>query len=145
MANASSYLALQLDQEMIERTHGIPIASRVTNLAGLPPKTGVAVSAEIGGRYLLRYLMDHQMTLFNAGSQAQHWVTPTPVAPQDASSILFLPQGNAKRRYALLLDPNRIDRILGPHWVVMGQGIEYLLPDGFPLGALATPWPIEVR
>jgi len=66
-----SRLATVMDQEMIEVVRGIVIAARATPHEELPRKDGSAVAAELGGRYLLRYLLPHQVGLFANGSKGQ--------------------------------------------------------------------------
>jgi hypothetical protein len=87
-------LAETLDQEMLEafRIPSIRIASPTTSNEELQQhfrKTGNEVSAEIGGRYLLRYLLADQVGTFTQGSDKMHYVTPTPYAPQDTVAHLF--------------------------------------------------------
>jgi hypothetical protein len=133
-----------LDQEMIER-HGTTIAARNVPDALLPAKTGAEVAREVGDRLLLRYLLPEQVGLFQVGSSKLTFVTPTAFRPEDTVSYLALPAAGKPRSYVLLLDPRKIDRmILGPRWIRGGRGIEYLLPDGFPVGALVLPWEIQI-
>jgi hypothetical protein len=44
----------------------------------------------------------------------------------------------------MLIDPAAVDLIQGPRWVRGGDGIEYLLPHGFPSRALPLAWELEV-
>lgn len=139
-----SWLATVLDQEMLEVARNVAIAPRPTPDAQLPRKTGSQVSAELGGRYLLRYLLPQQVGTYRRGSTQRHWATPTPYAPEETVSWLALPSPTQARLFVLLLDPAKIDDIWGPRWVRFGKGIEYLLPRGFPDGALALPWELPV-
>ena len=117
-----------------------PIASARTPDAGLQWRSGPAVAAELGNRFLLRYLAPSQLGSFTSGSMGRrHWVTPTPYTPQDASTWLALPNAVNLRTSVMLLDPSKIPDIQGPRWVRFGHGIEYLLPKGFPPAALIYP------
>ena len=147
----SSWLATLLDQEMLEavRQPRIPIWPRTTLDGGLPQLQGPQVAAQLGGRYLLRYLLPRQVSDVSIyardGSNAPHWVTPTPYAPDETVSWLALPVPTQSRLFVMLLDPEKITRtICGPRWVRMGKGIEYLLRDGFPKEALVFPWALQV-
>lgn len=142
-----SRLATTLDNEHLADGSVSPsasIAARQTSPASLPQKTGAEVKNELGGRFLLRYLLPTQLGAFNSGSSRQHFVTPTPYSPDESSSWLALPQPQAKRTYVMILDPEQIDVIRGPRWVRFGDGIEYLLPNGFGDAALVLKWPMKV-
>lgn len=131
---------------MLEVVRGVPIAPRGTLDQPLLPKNGPDVSAELGGRYLLRYVLPYQVGWFTNGSLRPHWVTPTPYAPEDTVSYLYLPNPMQQRVFVMLLNPSRIDRpIQGPRWIDLGQGIEYLLPQGFPGEAVVSRWELGVR
>jgi hypothetical protein len=112
------------------------IASQFTPDEMLSQRTGEQVRVEIGGRLLVRYLQTHQTESFINGSDRRHWVTPTPYSPEDTVPYLALPKPVTNRDYAMLLDPVKIDSILGPRWITLGKGIEYLLPNGFPKEAI---------
>lgn len=140
----SSLLATLLDQEMLENRGTVSILPAPTPDAMVPAKSGKAVFEELGGRFLLRYLVPAQLTAFTAGGKGIHWVTPTPYQPEETVSWLALPALSKPRRHALVLDPREIEMICGPRWVRLGGGIEYILPRGFPASALVLPWPIEV-
>jgi hypothetical protein len=128
---------------MIERA-GTHIASATTLDGDLPVRTGAEVAVELGGRFLLRYMLRRQLGDFAGGSMDKHFVTPTPVSARDAGSFLALPSVAERRRYVMLIDPAAIAEIQGPRWVRGGSGIEYLLPNGFPQAALLLGWEIEV-
>jgi hypothetical protein len=139
MAGCAPKLATFLDQERIELA--APIAPRGTPTAGLPLKAGVDVYRELGGRFLLRYLRVSQVDRFALGSATdRHFVTPTPYGPEDAVRFLYLPAPVDPPTFVLVIDPSKVDRILGPRWVRMGDGIEYILPEGFTREALVTSW-----
>lgn len=142
-SNTSSWLATLLDQEMLQ-LNGVRIASRLTPDWRLPRKTGGTVAGELGGRYLLRYVLSSQVGRYASGSSDKHWVTPTPYAPDETVSWLALPNPNSRRTHVLVLDPAKIPFISGPRWIRFGKGIEYLLPDGFPRSAVLLGWEVEV-
>jgi len=142
MASASQ-LATSLDEEML-LAWGVSIAPSTTPDSKLPSKLGRRVAAEIGGRLLLRYLLASQVGIHTSGSKDRHFVTLTPYAPSETVRCLALPSPKLKREFVLLLKPEEIPRILGPRWIRYGIGIEYILPDGFPLSALAFPWEVEI-
>jgi hypothetical protein len=59
---------------------------------------------------------------------------------------LALPNPTSLRKYVLFLDPRKINRVQEPKWCAMGQGIEYILPDGYDASAIiGVPWAVEVR
>lgn len=144
-----SWLATLLDQEMIEAPAVatlIPtgIAQRTTPDTALTLKTGAQVAQELRGRLLLRYLLPHQVGSFTSGASGLHYTTPTAYAPGETTSWLALPQPHLPRLFVMLLDPSRIPEIKGPRWVRFGNGIEYLLPNGFPAAALRLQWEVSI-
>jgi len=140
-----SLLATNLDREMLEnRINPVQIAASTMPDNQLPIKSGADVLRELKGRYLLRYLLPHQIGLYINGSNDQHWVTPTPYTPEETISWLALPNPSLPRTFVMLLDPSKIDEIKGPRWVRLGKGIEYLLHQGFPPEALLLSWPLQV-
>jgi hypothetical protein len=70
---SSSRLAKVLDQEMIERNGG-SIAPATTLDRDLPPRPGMAIADEIGGRLLIRYMLRRQLGMFLKGSTDRHFV-----------------------------------------------------------------------
>jgi hypothetical protein len=139
------WIATWLDMEMLEAKHGVTLASPTTPDAMLPRKSGVQVAAELGDRYLLRYLLPNQVGLFSRGSADQHFVTPTPYSASGTVPHLALPAATKRRFFALVLDPAQIEYIWGPRRVRMGFGVEYLLLDGFRQDAIVgVPWEIRV-
>lgn len=142
---SASFIATLLDWEMLEVVNGVPIAPSTTRDEDLDEKTGAKVSKDLGGRYLLRYLLPQQAGQFQEGSPGRrHCVTPTPYAPEETISWLALPEPTRPRTLIMLLDPSRIQKIRGPRWIRLGKGIEYILPDGFPKDAIVFPWEIQV-
>lgn len=124
-----------LDQEQIEATGAI--APRTQPVEAMPDRTGADVATEIGGRFLVRYLVDSQLNEFVDGSvDRHHWVTPTAIAPEVAVPWLALFAPRLVRQHVLVLDPAKIDVVRGPAWIRGGQGIEYYLPGGFPKDAV---------
>jgi hypothetical protein len=139
-------LATNLDRHMLEE-RGTIIVPGVTQDAAVPSKSGVEVFDELGGRFLLQYLLTGQGDTVEKLSQIQgrlQWVTPTPYSPEETISMLALPAPEQSREYVLILDPRKIEEIQGPRRVLLGLGIEYILPKGFPKEALVLPWPVEV-
>jgi hypothetical protein len=136
-------LATTLDQEMIEGA-GTPIASALTPTTALPTRAGRDVARELGGRFLVRYMLDRQVGRFASGSTDLHYVTPTPLSVDDVRSVLALPAATEPRRYAMLIDPSKVPEIKGPRWVRAGTGLEYLLPTGFPASAILLGWEIAI-
>ncbi len=113
-------------------------------------KTGRQVAEEIGGRYLLRYVLPEQVGRFASGSDIQHYVTPTPYAPEETISYLALPVPRQPRTHVLVLDPARIEYICGPQRIAGAPGIQYILPVGFSQDAIVgagagAHWELEVR
>ncbi|MDQ3933487.1 MAG: hypothetical protein M3340_02525 [Actinomycetota bacterium] len=128
---------------MIETQGGV-IAARSVPASALPIRRGALVARELGRRLLVRYMLVDQVGRFAAGSAAEHFVTPTPLAGVEANAVLALPAPKRIRRFALLLDPALITEIKGPRWVRWGTGIEYILPRGFPARAVASTWEIRI-
>ncbi len=129
---------------MLEGARGVPIAPRTIPDSRLPTRPGPDVAKELGGRYLLRYLLPHQVGDFRFGSDKRHYATPTPYAPEETVSWLYLPSPAQARCFVMLLDPSRILEIQGPRWVRLGKGIEYVLPKGFKREAIVGGWELEV-
>jgi len=141
----SSRLATQLDYEMLLSRRSVVVVPSNTPDERVPLKSGGAVFEELGGRYLLRYLLREQVDQFLDGSEGRlHWATPTPYSPEETIRWLALPAVRRVRDHVLFLDPRRIPEIRGPRWVRLGGGIEYLLPGGFPKEALVADFPVKV-
>jgi hypothetical protein len=113
------------------------------------------LSNQLGKRYLLRYLLPHQLGTLLNGTSNRQYVTPTPYAPEETVSWLALPAPDQPRPYVLVLDPKKLTDVYGPRWVQMGGGIEYILDKGFLADAIvsispdpSTPpakWELEVK
>jgi len=129
---------------MLEVVRRVRIADSVTPDDFLPMRLGREIALELGGRYLLRYMLSHQVGQYALGSQDRHFVTPTAYSPEDAVSWLYLPKPSEKRPFVMLLNPAKIPYVRGPRWVRLGNGIEYILPRGFPREAVVAGWELEV-
>ena len=149
-----SRLATMIDADMLAR-HGTRIALPGTPDSKLHPRSPKRVAQELGKRYLLRYLLPSQLKLFGPSGPlifaGAYYVTPTPLSPEETVPWLALPDPNQPRPYVLLLKPEKINDILGPRWIRMGGGIEYILPKGFSRDAIVdigtttgTKWPLLV-
>lgn len=147
----SSWIALLLDWEMLEVGNAVTIHAASTPLSNLPVKSGADVWDELGHRYLMRYLLPHQVGTFAGGSSGQHFVTPTAYSPEETIPYLALPAPTQPRTHVLVLDPRQIDDIAGPQWIRGAPGIQYILTAGFPQSAIVVPgnpgaaWEIQVR
>ena len=97
------------------------------------------------GRLLLKYFTQAQIGTYSAGVSFPVYATPTPMPVADLRDCLGLPSPTVKREWALLLDPNEVPVIKGPHWITAGQGIEFLLPGGFPAEAIVDVGEVRVR
>jgi hypothetical protein len=137
-------LATNLDWHMLDQ-RGTMIVAGTTPDDEVPSKNGREVFAELGGRFLLRYLLPSQTAIFSAGAETKQFTTPTPYSPEETVAMLALPSPRESREYVLILDPRKIEEVRGPRLVLFGQGIEYILPNGFPEAALVLPWPLEVK
>ena len=131
---ASSRIATQLDAEMLGLATSI--APPGTSYEDLQPVIGL--STELGGRYLLRYVLTSQLGQLTSGTTRTQYVTPTPYAPEETISWLALPPASGAREWVLVLDPAALSDVRGPRWVRLGGGIEYVLPTGFPSNAVVA-------
>ena len=139
-------LATSLDRQMLEE-RGTVIVPGITLDEAVPPKSGSEVFQELGGRFLLRYLLRGQGDTADKLGRIQsrmQWVTPTPYSPEETIAMLALPAPEQPREYVLILDPRKIREVQGPRRILLGHGVEYILPQGFPKEALVLPWPMEV-
>jgi hypothetical protein len=136
-------LATNLDRHMLEE-RGTMIIAGTTPDDVVPSKEGEEVFEELGGRFLLRYLLPGQKDVFLKDIHNKQWVTPTPYSPEETIAMLALPAPEQPREYVLILDPRKIEEVQGPRQVLFGNGIEYILPNGYPQAALVLPWPLEV-
>lgn len=134
---------------LLARTAIAPVDADLSSLprvANLPD--------QLGGRYLLRYLLRSQLGTLTSGTSDTQFVTPTPYAPEETISWLTLPPASGSREWVLLLDPNQLTNVYGPRWVRLGGGVEYILASGFSAEAVvdaatvpkgSARWEIEVR
>jgi hypothetical protein len=155
--SGGSRLAHNLDESMLTRAIRRPvalgskvgIACRGTPDYELIAVSGPTVAAELGGRYLVRYVTRAAGLRECSG----HWwgptyVSPTPYSASEAGQWLALP---GRRSWYLLIDPAAVGAIAGPRYVQFGNGIEYLLPYGFSKEAVVAVgtdsdarWPLAV-
>ncbi len=140
-------LALTLDEEMLA-AHGVVIADPWVPDKDLPPCPDLA--SQLGNRFLVKYVRREDRSRYSPPFSGittypgVHYVTPTAICRDELVAILNLPPLPAPR-YALILDPARLDAV-GPRRVRSGQALEYVLPNGFPSNAVVAPgWPVEVR
>jgi hypothetical protein len=134
--SSAAKLATELDEIML----GKAIYARMSDIASLPERTGADVYAELKGRPLLRYIPLEQVHEADSGRNLlETFVTPTPAAVEDLTRYFAIPRPDLSRGYVIKLDPREIDVIKGPRWVNSGQGIEYILPNGFRPEAVMSP------
>jgi len=141
MATCSA-IATRLDEEMLAHRPAIVYPSH-TPFSSMPSRTGPDIAVELGGRYLLRYLLRKQYRQFTTGSASPHFVTPTPYSPTEVISWLALPTP-VRREFVLFLDAMHLSDVRGPRRVLLGGGLEYLLASGFPANAVVVGWPVPV-
>jgi hypothetical protein len=134
----SGWIARGLDALML----GEAISGEWTADEELAERSGDEVAQELGGRMLLRYVED---STEKSRSRAT-FVSPTAYSADEVGAYLALPNPESPRRHVLFLNPSCIERIKGPRWVMQGQGIEYILVDGYDETAIVgNPWPVRVR
>jgi hypothetical protein len=115
----SGWLATELDSYMLDGK----IHSRRTPDSAMPVRAGIDVYRELQGRMLCRYIIDpHEPPRTTAT-----WVSPTPLSTTELIAYPALPS------------PSKINDIQGPRWTSRGQGLEYLLPGGYPASAVIPP------
>ena len=151
----NSRLATLLDEFMLVQASVGAIYPSGTLNAQMIPKDGAAVSNELGGRYLCRYLTPVRAVQPLTATSMSTYVTPTPFTPNEAGRWLAVPAPTVLRTHVILIDPGQLSLaqgypILGPKWVRGGLGIEYVLPAGYPVNAIvpvglpAGRWPLLV-
>ena len=134
----SGWLATEMDGYMLSGK----IAPKGMPDFALPIRTGAEVADELHGRMLIRYVIDAHEPPRSVAT----YVSPTPLSTEELDAYLALPRPDLRREYAIFLDPRRINEIRGPRWCSMGQGIEYILPNGYHGGAVVPPgWGVRVR
>ena len=136
---SAAWLATQLDAAMLDK--GIaPVGTPIGHLA---MRKGVDVALELAGRPLLRYV---PLELAHETRDSETFVCPTPYSVDDLTAFLALPSPKISRDFVIVLDPAKIERIQGPRWCDLGQGIEYVLPNGYGADAIMAPgWAVPVR
>lgn len=144
MTVGAPWLATELDRIMLGRRGPIhhPLDTK-----SLPNRSGDEVAEELNGRLLLRYVTDDAVReALDGRIGVPTYVTPTPYAVQDVAAYLALPMPDLARGHVILIDPSGVEQIAGPCQVAAGQGIEYLLPHGYPETAIVGPeWAVKVR
>ncbi len=91
---------------------GFPLAG-LRRYRSQPVPAGNLV-AQLGNRYLLRYLLPHQLGSLITGTNRRQHVTPTAYAPEETVSWLALPFPTQPRPYVLLLNPIHLTDVYGP-------------------------------
>lgn len=135
---AAGWLATELDSYMLSGK----IHSRSTPDNAMPIRAGAHVHSELQGRMLCRYIINPH----EPPRTTPTWVSPTPLSTDELVPYLALPNPGAAREYVLFLDPSKIADIQGPRWSLMGQGLEYLLPGGYPAASVIGPgWGVRIR
>src|SRR5580658_8680621 len=114
MATCSA-IATRLDEEMLAHRPAFVHPSH-TPFSAMPSRPGRDIAVELGGRYLLRYLLRKQYRQFTTGSSSPRFVTPTPYSPTEVISWLALPTP-ARREFVLFLDAVRLSDVRGPRRV----------------------------
>src|SRR5712691_8560481 len=92
-------LATILDQEMLEKAALVTISPRNILDCELRSQSGQEVARELGGRYLLKYVLAQQVGTFADGANKPQWTTPTPYSPDDTVDWLALPAPTQKRTF----------------------------------------------
>lgn len=142
-----SRLAVHLDTQML-LLNGVKISDETTRDEDLPACDDPV--NQFHGRLLIKYLRKESYQYYSSLSgvdffPGRHFLTPSPVAKKDLVPALNLPPLD-RPVYALLLDPVRLDNLVGPRRIAGGYGIEYLLLDGFGSDAIAYPqWAQEYK
>jgi hypothetical protein len=142
---AVSRLAAYLDVQMLLR-RGVKIHDEIVADEDLPVCADAA--AELGGRFLIKYLRAHEESRYNtlagvAFFDGPHWFTPASLAGKDLRVALNLPPADRPQR-ALLLQPELLPDVRGPRRIAGGIGVEYVVLNGFPAEAIVPPrWPME--
>ncbi len=142
----SSLIATNLDIEMFALRRLKIDSARTPD--GQLDTDDAAHFAKAVPRLLLRYVRSHQIGALSGGTTTPQYVTVTPYAGDEAVSWLALPNPMDPPTHVLLLDPAQMagHRLAGPRWVRLGNGIEFILLDGFPNHAVVKPgWEVEVR
>lgn len=139
-----AFIATTLDKAML-LARSVQVASEETPDVQLPMKRGIEVARELAGRYLVRYILPKDYGRNAEGLTVKTYTTITAYRPTDAMPYLNLPPAHQERTHVLLLDPSKIDVVLGPRFVLFGKGgIEYILPHGYGSDAISGGWEIQI-
>lgn len=145
VGTCACYLALSLDIQWLQlrrEAEANRIFPRHARLDRMPVRRGSEVAEELGGRVLLRYATEQHKPPTND----MVWTTVTPLCPRCSGPILHLPGQITERHWVFAIDPAAVAEIIGPRECIMGQGIEYILPQGYGEDALVPPgWGVRVR
>ncbi|MEW1735862.1 hypothetical protein AB0346_07920 [Nocardia beijingensis] len=138
-------LAINADINMLQH-HGVTVYPENIADSALPPCPDLA--QDLGGRYLIKYIRQDSFNRLSAMSgithfPGRHHVTPTVLCAADLGKALHLPP-LPNPKYALLLNPAKVQAV-GPRRILQGIGIEYILPNGFPVDAIIDPqWAVRI-
>lgn len=139
-------LAINLDDEMLT-IRGIKVHPFTTPDTALPHRPDLA--DELAGRFLIKYVREPDVQRYSIMSGVTHFpgvhfVTPTVLCAEVLQAALHLPPVRPFPKYALVLDPAKLEAY-GPRRIRGGQGVEYLLLNGFSVDAIVPPgWPRKI-
>lgn len=141
MTTPVSALATHLDLHMIGP--GEVLACDIPDHE-LPVLEGAELATQLKGRKLLHFVALGNVGSFRHGASRPIFVTPTPYPAAEVTRALALPAVGMPRRHVLVLEPAKLEQVAGPRHVAWGQGIEYILLDGFHEDAMALKWEVEL-
>jgi hypothetical protein len=139
--SCACYLAVSLDLHFLQVRSAV-IWPETADLDSMPLRTGAEVADELGGRLLVRYVTDQHVP----PSMSAVWTTTSAICAVCSGPILHLPAQVTHRHWVFIIDPAKVDAIKGPRRCIMGQGVEYILPNGYEAKALLPPgYGVRVR
>jgi len=138
-----SAIATRLDEEML-LNRSVHIYPPYTPVGTMPPRSGSAVASELGGRYLLRYLLRTQYQHLTAATSQLRFVTHTNPVFAKGGGLVARTADADKTAFRTISRSKSHSRDTGPRRVRLGGGLEYVLPKGFPTDALVLSWPVPV-
>ncbi|WP_369033250.1 hypothetical protein [Streptomyces adonidis] len=141
MATSVSTLATHLDLHMIgpSEVQGCHVPDHL-----LPVLEGAALAVQLKGRKLLHFVTLDNLGSFRDGTSRPIFTTPTPYNPGDVIGALALPGAGLPREHVIVLEPTKLEQVAGPRYVAWGQGIEYILLNGFKRDAIASKWELKL-